>query len=823
METIIITIEETLEPITMNIYEGVPGDSAYVVAVKNGFSGTQAEWLASLKGADGTGGGAWGGITGDITNQEDLQNALDVKVDVVAGKGLSTEDFTTEEKTKLDNVPTEFAPIDAEKNVNADWNATSGDTEILNKPTIPTKTSDLTNDSGYVNDISGKVDKESGKSLILDTEITRLSTVTNFDNSGNVTALANKVDKVSGKQLSTEDYSTAEKTKLAGIASGATANSSDATLLSRANHTGTQLSSTISDFASAVASLITTKVDKVNGYSLTKNDLTDALKIAYDGAASGLATLLATGSRLITSAEITKVASIDQSVSTAEKATWNGKQSALGFTPENVANKATDLTTLNNTLYPTTQAVSNAINNAVIGLSNYRGSYNASANLFPSTGGSGIAGAIKKADYYICSVAGTLGGVAVTSGDLIIALVDTPAQTSANWDLISHDINYVPEDTANKSTLTSDSGSSIKFPVWSAIVSYFNTSKIKTLLGQATTSVDGWLSATDWNTFNGKQNALGFTAVPNTRNVNSKPLSTDVTLVTDDIAESGTPTNKWWTNARTIASTLTGFSSGAGAVSSSDTILQAIQKIVGNIGALVTGVSSVNTKTGAVILTTADISDSTGKRYQSENQNTYNDATSSIQTQLNGKQASLGFTAVPTTRTINGYDLSSNRTLTLSDIGLNFTPYKFVATSQTAVTGSVSETIVASATINGGTFNATDILKFMFGANKPSGTSSVNMRLKINTTNSLSGATQIAIFAPTSTANVNLLSRSFSLNGGNLYGYPFALSSATDVVTIGGSLGSTAYNTANTLYLFFTVQLGTSSDSITPNLCNITN
>lgn len=34
--------------------------------------------------------------------------------------------------------------------VNSDWNATSGTAEILNKPTVPTKTSDLTNDSGYI-------------------------------------------------------------------------------------------------------------------------------------------------------------------------------------------------------------------------------------------------------------------------------------------------------------------------------------------------------------------------------------------------------------------------------------------------------------------------------------------------------------------------------------------------------------------------------------------------------------------------------------------------------------------------------------------------
>jgi hypothetical protein len=61
-----------------------------------------------------------------------------------------------------------------------------------------------------------------------------------------------KVDKVGGKGLSTEDYSTSEKSKLAGIAPLATANSSDATLLARANHTGTQLISTVSGLQAAL-------------------------------------------------------------------------------------------------------------------------------------------------------------------------------------------------------------------------------------------------------------------------------------------------------------------------------------------------------------------------------------------------------------------------------------------------------------------------------------------------------------------------------------------------------------------------------------------
>lgn len=67
------------------------------------------------------------------------------------------------------------------------------------------------------------------------------------------TALTGKVDKVSGKGLSTEDYTTGEKTKLSGIATDATANSSDATLLARANHTGTQAQSTVVNLTTDLA------------------------------------------------------------------------------------------------------------------------------------------------------------------------------------------------------------------------------------------------------------------------------------------------------------------------------------------------------------------------------------------------------------------------------------------------------------------------------------------------------------------------------------------------------------------------------------------
>lgn len=70
--------------------------------------------------------------TGTALLWEKIKNLISGKVDKVEGKGLSTNDYTSDEKAKLANIA-----AGAEVNVNADWNATTGDAAILNKPTIP--------------------------------------------------------------------------------------------------------------------------------------------------------------------------------------------------------------------------------------------------------------------------------------------------------------------------------------------------------------------------------------------------------------------------------------------------------------------------------------------------------------------------------------------------------------------------------------------------------------------------------------------------------------------------------------------------------------
>ena len=277
-------------------------------------------------------------------------------------------------------------------------------------------------------------------------------------------------------------------------------------------------------------------------------------KITYD--AKGLVTAGAdattadiddsSNKRYVTDAQLTVIGNTS--------GTNTGDQNLSGY--ELLSNKATDFSTINNTLYPTVQAVNNAINTAVTGLLDYRGSYDASTNLFPATGGSGVLGAILKGDFWICSVAGTLGGESVTAGDLIIAIVDTPAQTAANWDLIEHNIgSYVSSVSGTTNRITSTGGST---PVIDISASYVGQNSITTV---------GTISTGTWNgtaigdsyissaaTWNAKQSAITFgTGVQTALGVNIGSAGAPVLFN----GSGGTPSSMTATNLTGTAAGLT--------------------------------------------------------------------------------------------------------------------------------------------------------------------------------------------------------------------------------------------------------------------------
>lgn len=77
---------------------------------------------------------------------ESILDAVEDKVDKVTGKQLSTNDYTTAEKSKLAGIAE-----GAEVNVQSDWSATSGDAFIKNKPSLAAVAT-----SGSYNDLSNK-------------------------------------------------------------------------------------------------------------------------------------------------------------------------------------------------------------------------------------------------------------------------------------------------------------------------------------------------------------------------------------------------------------------------------------------------------------------------------------------------------------------------------------------------------------------------------------------------------------------------------------------------------------------------------------------
>ena len=149
--------------------------------------------------------GVWSVVNIPEVDFTDVYNAIDTKVDKVEGKGLSTNDYVTADKTKVTNInevieaatknitatdisitldkrnlvtnavenielnlpasttalaglmlPSDKTKLNgiaagAEVNVNADWNATEGDAQILNKPTLATVAT-----SGSYNDLTEK-------------------------------------------------------------------------------------------------------------------------------------------------------------------------------------------------------------------------------------------------------------------------------------------------------------------------------------------------------------------------------------------------------------------------------------------------------------------------------------------------------------------------------------------------------------------------------------------------------------------------------------------------------------------------------------------
>ncbi len=239
------------------------------------------------------------------------QTALNTKVDKVTGKELSSNDFTTAEKTKL-------AAITGTNTGDQDLSGLATTAALATKA----NTSDVTT------------------SLALKANTTELTA-----------GLAGKVDKVTGKELSTNDFTTAEKTKLAAVTGTNTGDqdlsgyATTAALAAKANTsdvtTSLALKANTADVTTALAGkantadVTTSLASKANASDVTTSL---ALKANTSDVTSSLA--LKANTADVTTALATKANTTDVTASLALKANATDVTNSLAL-KENAANKST--------------------------------------------------------------------------------------------------------------------------------------------------------------------------------------------------------------------------------------------------------------------------------------------------------------------------------------------------------------------------------------------------------------------------------------------------------------------------------------------------
>ena len=161
-------------------------------------------------------------------NATDLTSGLALKVDKVTGKELSTNDYTTAEKTKL-------AAIIGTNTGDQDLSSFATITNLA----LKANTSDMTTSLGLK---ANTADMTTSLGLKANTSDMTTSLGLKANTTDLTSGLALKVDKVTGKELSTNDYTTAEKNKLTAITGTNTGDqdlSSFATALSLADKANT--------------------------------------------------------------------------------------------------------------------------------------------------------------------------------------------------------------------------------------------------------------------------------------------------------------------------------------------------------------------------------------------------------------------------------------------------------------------------------------------------------------------------------------------------------------------------------------------------------
>lgn len=140
-----------------------------------------------------------------------------------------------------------------------------------------------------------------------------------------------------------------------------------------------------------------------------------------------------------------------------------------------------------------------------------------------------------------------------------------------------------------------------------------------------------------------------------------------------------------------------------------------------------------------------------------------------------------------------------------------------------AVTGTVANTILKSYLIPANTLAVGDTIDFKSVCSKVGTNANSNFRLYTNTSNSLTGASALALVSPSATNLYFSLDRTYTLKSGNtLESFPVGSTAPTDEVATTTAISNTAFNPSVDNYFIVAIQPNNAGDSFKQTLCYIT-
>ena len=234
--TVAVT-ETNVAPDTYYFY-ALSGGGTRTISARSVRFGANATWSRAVTGIiddDDIGDKAFSNPPSDLTSTEKtaVRTAINAGGSAIATQSAKGQ-MSSADKTKLDGVAT-----GAEVNVQSDWNASSGDAQILNKPTIPSATPDASET------VKGKVELATNAETQTGTDSTRAvtpaglaSAFPEFTVSSTAPASPSDGDywydtgtgkdflkvRVSGGWKRASSFTAADESKLDGIATGAEVN-----------------------------------------------------------------------------------------------------------------------------------------------------------------------------------------------------------------------------------------------------------------------------------------------------------------------------------------------------------------------------------------------------------------------------------------------------------------------------------------------------------------------------------------------------------------------------------------------------------------------